>query len=83
MPSLVSSEWREMMPLKAWRREFGLEELDFGLLAIAPEVAVEIEAGAGVAGIVDEAGGIAERVNPELEFLAELAGRRRVRGRNR
>ncbi len=25
-----------------------------------------------MAGIVDEAGGVAERINPELEFLAEL-----------
>jgi len=51
--------------------ELGLEEGDFGLAAIGPEVAVEIEAGPAVAGVIDVAGGVAKGINPELEFLAE------------
>jgi hypothetical protein len=59
-------------PIESLAMNLVLEELDFGLGGLAPEVAVEIEAGAGMAGVIDEAGGIAEGINPELEFLAEF-----------
>jgi len=74
MPSLVSSECREMQGLEILPPQLHLHELDFRLPAIAPEVPVEIEPATRLARIVDVTGGVAHSGKSRAETPCPPAG---------
>ena len=52
--------------------DFLFQEGDFGIGGVAPELAIEVAAGGGLAGAGEVAGGVAEGVEVQLEFAAEF-----------